>query len=59
VIYRRDRRIRWHKRHHAIPVGGLRVLNPFVTFLFKANKAVMADKEVHDLIKLVETASGA
>jgi hypothetical protein len=59
VIYRRDRRIRWHKRHHSVSISGFRVLNPFVTFLFKANKAVMVEKEVHDLIKLIETASGA
>ena len=54
VIYRRDPRIRWSKRRHARVIDGVRVLNPFVTFLFKANKASMEEKEIHDLVKLIE-----
>lgn len=55
VIYRRDRRIRWAKKFHAVNVRGIRVLNPFVTFLFKANKATLEPKEIHDLVRLLET----
>jgi len=54
VVYRRDRRIKWAKQHHFRTVDGLRLLNPFVTFLFKANKTSLQEKEVHDLIKLIE-----
>ncbi|MBS0631706.1 MAG: hypothetical protein JSS11_07305 [Verrucomicrobia bacterium] len=57
VIYRRDRRISWAKRDHAIEVGGMRVLNPFVTVLFKTNKAQMEDKEVHDVMALIAYAA--
>ncbi len=54
VIYRRDQRISWSKRHHAVEVDGLKVLNPLITFLFKANKPQMEDKEAHDLMRLIE-----
>lgn len=53
VIYRRDRRISWSKRHHSVEVDGLKVLNPLITFLFKANQAQMEDKEAHDLMRLI------
>jgi len=53
VIYRRDRRISWSKQCHSLEIGGIRVLNPFVTFLFKANKPALEDKEVHDLMQLI------
>ena len=53
VFYRRDRRVRWSKRSHFIVVGSLRVLNPFITFLFKANKPAMAEKEVMDVVALI------
>ena len=54
VIYRRDRRIRWSKKHHSVSISGLRVLNPFITFLFKTNKTALEEKEIHDLVKLIE-----
>jgi len=53
VIFRRDRRLSWHKRHHALEVNGIKMLNPFITFLFKASKSTMEDKEVHDLMQLI------
>lgn len=53
VFYRRDRRISWAKEHHCIEVAGMRVLNPFVTFLFKTNKTTMEEKEVHDVMQLI------
>jgi hypothetical protein len=54
VIYRRDRRLRWPKRYHAISIDGVRVLNPFVTFLFKANQAArLRAKDIHDFGKLI------
>ncbi|MDB6169309.1 MAG: hypothetical protein JWM88_2173 [Verrucomicrobia bacterium] len=55
VVYRRDRRIRWSKRHHSRIASGIRVLNPFVTLLFKTHKPTLADKEVHDVIALIES----
>ena len=56
VFYRRDRRISWPKGSHSIPLGHLRVLNPLITFLYKANKPKIEDKEVTDLIALIEFA---
>lgn len=53
VIYRRDRRISWLKRHHSMEIDGIKVLNPLITLLFKANKPQMEDKEVHDLMQLI------
>ncbi|RYD33273.1 MAG: hypothetical protein EOP87_11290 [Verrucomicrobiaceae bacterium] len=54
VFYRRNPRIAWSKKHHSVNIDQIRVLNPFVTFLFKANKNTQEEKEVHDLIKLIE-----
>jgi hypothetical protein len=54
VYYRRDRRISWSKKSHAIKVDGIRVLNPLITFLFKANKPALEDKEIHDIVQLIE-----
>jgi hypothetical protein len=54
VYYRRDRRISWSKKSHAIEVDGIQVLNPFITVLFKANKPALEDKEIHDIIQLIE-----
>lgn len=53
VIYRRDPRIRWPVTRHFIMVHGFRVLNPFVTFLFKANQAKLADKDAQDLTTMI------
>ncbi len=57
VIYRRDRRISWSKQCHSLEISGIRVLNPFVTFLFKANKPTLENKEAHDLVQLIEHAA--
>jgi len=54
VIYRRDRRIRWAKRFHSIEIDGIKVLNPLITVLFKANKPTMEEKEVHDVMQLIK-----
>lgn len=59
VIHRRDRRISWSKRHHAVVIDGMKVLNPLITFLFKASKPQMEDKEGHDLMRLIAHAGGA
>lgn len=53
VVYRRNPSLRWPKRVHSRNVGGISVLNPFVTFLFKANKATQEEKELHDLRVLI------
>jgi hypothetical protein len=55
VSYRRDRRIHWSKRSHSIDVAGVSLLNPFITMLYKLNKKGMEDKEVADIIALIET----
>jgi hypothetical protein len=55
VFYRRNRRIHWSKRSHAIRCGEFRILNPYITFLYKAAKADMDEKEVIDVIALIET----
>jgi hypothetical protein len=57
VIFRRDRRIRWRKSRHSMLVDGVKILNPFVTFLFKAHKSKsgeLQEKEVQDLVSLIE-----
>ena len=54
VIYRRNPGITWPKSCHSIQVHGMRVLNPYISFLFKANRAEMEPKEMHDLMKLIE-----
>jgi hypothetical protein len=55
VSYRRDRRIHWSKRSHSIDVGGIRILNPFITMLYKSNKKEVNGKEAADIVTLVET----
>ena len=40
---------------HAIEVNGIRVLNPFITVLFKVNKPALEDKEIHDIMQLIES----
>jgi hypothetical protein len=57
VYYRRDRRISWSKKSHMIEVDGIRVLNPFITALFKVNKPALEDKEIHDIVQLIESKS--
>ncbi|WP_265593931.1 hypothetical protein [Haloferula sp. BvORR071] len=57
VIYRRDPRIRWKRDHHHVMVNGIRVLNPFITFLFKANQTIVGDKDAHDLATLIASVS--
>ena len=54
VVYRRDRRIRWLKKHHSTPISGIKILNPFITVLFKTNKATLEEKEIQDVVKLIE-----
>jgi hypothetical protein len=54
VYYRRNPRISWSKKCHSVNIDHIRVLNPFVTFLFKANKNTQEEREVHDLVKLIE-----
>lgn len=56
VFYRRDPRISWSKRSHSSRIDGLQVLNPLITFLYKANKLKMDEKDVKDIITLIETA---
>ena len=53
VIYRRDRRIRWPKGSHHVNCGSVRVLNPLITFLFKANKSELEEKDVLDIVALI------
>lgn len=54
VYYRRNRSISWSKDSHSLMKNGIRILNPFVTFLFKSNRANLEEKEVDDLIHLIE-----
>jgi hypothetical protein len=53
VFYRRDRRLHWQKSNHSITVGSLRILNPMITLLYKANKATMEEKEIADICSLI------
>jgi len=53
VVYRRDSRIRWDKRDHAIGIRNVRVLNPVVTLLFKLNKSSLEEKDCLDLRTLI------
>ncbi len=56
VSYRRDRRIQWSKRSHSIEVAGLRLLNPFISMLYKSNKQRLESKEIADIITFIERA---
>ena len=56
VFYRRDPRIWWPKRSHSSPIDGLQVLNPLITFLYKANKLKMDEKDVKDIITCIQAA---
>ena len=56
VFYRRDRRIHWSKRDHSVEVGAVRVLNPLITFLYKANRPRLEEKEVLDIVGLIAAA---
>ena len=53
VIYRRDPRIHWPLENHFTVINGVRVLNPLVTFLFKANQMKLADKDAQDLSAMI------
>jgi len=56
VIYRRDRRIFWSKKSHSLNIGDVRVLNPLITFLYKTNKTKIDEKEITDIMALIEAA---
>jgi hypothetical protein len=54
VVYRRDPRIQWNKTSHFIECRGLKILNPFITLLFKLNRAELAEKDCRDIQMLIE-----
>jgi hypothetical protein len=54
VVYRRDPRISWSKNSHSIRIGGVRILNPAITQLFKCNQSEMQDKDAKDIRVLIE-----
>lgn len=56
VFYRRDPRIWWTKESHSFKIGNVRVLNPLITFLYKANKSKMEEKETKDISALIRAA---
>lgn len=54
VYYRRDPRIRWPQRSHAVAgADGIALLNPLITFLYKANRQALEDKDAQDLGNLI------
>ena len=53
VKYRRDSRIQWDIGEHELTAQGVRILNPMVTFLFKANQTELASKDALDIQKLI------
>lgn len=57
IVYRRDTRVRWAKAHHTLTVDGVRILNPFVTLLFKCNGREIQDKDASDLRVLIDAAA--
>ncbi|MGF1655860.1 MAG: hypothetical protein ACFCU3_02665 [Verrucomicrobiales bacterium] len=54
VLFRRDPRITWPKSCHSIDIDGVKIVNPFVTFLFKSHKRDLEAKEIHDLTAMIE-----
>lgn len=58
-IYRRNPDLRWPKTAHSIEIDGLRILNPLVTFLYKAHKPRWEPKDMLDLADLIEKAGGS
>lgn len=53
VIYRRNPKITWSKEHHFLDLGWIKVLNPYVTFLFKANRPQLEEKDIKDIMLLI------
>jgi hypothetical protein len=56
VFYRRDRRISWSKRSHSFKIRNVNVLNPIITLLYKANKPKIEDKDISDIVALIQAA---
>jgi hypothetical protein len=54
VFYRRDRRISWSKRNHSFKIGNVNVLNPLITLLYKTNKPKIEDKDILDIVALIQ-----
>ena len=54
VIFRRNPAITWSKSAHTICLGDVRILNPLVTFLFKATNSSLEDKDIQDIKSLIE-----
>jgi hypothetical protein len=55
VVFRRNPSIRWSKASHTITVRGVPMLNPLVTFLFKANRTGIEAKDAVDISNLIES----
>jgi hypothetical protein len=55
VVYRRHPSIRWTKSSHTMTVRGISILNPLVTFLFKANGTALEAKDAVDISNLIES----
>jgi hypothetical protein len=53
VVYRRNRSITWGKGSHTLDVRGVRILNPLVTILFKANRPALEPKDAEDIKNLI------
>ncbi|MFN3766899.1 MAG: hypothetical protein ACK4TD_00885 [Ectopseudomonas guguanensis] len=53
VFYRRDPRIRWPKHCHGISVNQVRLLNPLITLLYKANRKTLEAKDAMDIGNLI------
>lgn len=53
VSYRREPRLRWPKAAHSIQAGGIRILNPWITFLYKAHQPEWEPKAIVDLANLI------
>jgi GrpB-like predicted nucleotidyltransferase (UPF0157 family) len=59
VIFRRSPEITWSKSAHTMCTGGIRILNPLVTLLFKATSSRLEAKDTEDIGRLIEGSVGA
>lgn len=58
VKYRRNSEISWPIEAHSIKIGKLKILNPLITFLFKANQKTLPMKDCADISALIRHNSG-
>ena len=53
VVFKRNRDIKWHKKIHYVTVGGVRILNPAISLLYKITDKQPEKKTVMDICNII------